>query len=72
MINLCENLDLDCVVEGIENAEAKKDILQDARTADTCKAICSPSRCPADRVLGFISGMGRGARLQSAQLARGA
>jgi diguanylate cyclase (GGDEF)-like protein len=56
MINLCENLDLDCVVEGIETLK-QKDILR----RENCRYMQGylfAKPMSADKVLGFISGMG--------------
>jgi diguanylate cyclase (GGDEF)-like protein len=55
MINLCENLGLDCVVEGIETLN-QKDILR----REHCRYMQGylfARPMSADRVLGFISGM---------------
>jgi diguanylate cyclase (GGDEF)-like protein len=56
MIILCENLDLDCVVEGIETLK-QRDILR----RENCRYMQGylfAKPMSADRVLGFISGMG--------------
>ena len=58
MINLCENLNLDCIVEGIETLQ-QKDIL---RRAD-CRYVQGylfAKPMPAEQVPGFIAGAGRG------------
>jgi diguanylate cyclase (GGDEF)-like protein len=58
MISLCDNLNLDCVVEGIETLK-QKDILRRAN----CRYVQGylfAKPMSADRVPGFISGMGKG------------
>jgi diguanylate cyclase (GGDEF)-like protein len=56
MINLCQNLDLDCVIEGIETLK-QMDILK----RENCRYMQGylfAKPMSADRVPGFISGMG--------------
>ena len=56
MINLCENLDLDCVVEGIESIK-QMDILR----RENCRYMQGylfAKPMPADRVPAFITGLG--------------
>ena len=56
MINLCENLELDCVVEGIETLK-QKDILR----RENCRYMQGylfAKPMAGERVPGFISGMG--------------
>jgi diguanylate cyclase (GGDEF)-like protein len=56
MINLCENLDLDCVVEGIETVK-QADILR----RENCRYMQGylfAKPMPADRVPVFITGLG--------------
>jgi len=56
MINLCENLELDCVVEGIETLK-QADILR----RENCRYMQGylfARPMPADRVPAFITGLG--------------
>jgi diguanylate cyclase (GGDEF)-like protein len=58
MINLCENLGLDCVVEGIETA-SQRDILR----RENCRYMQGyffARPMPADEVPGFIAGIAEG------------
>jgi EAL domain-containing protein (putative c-di-GMP-specific phosphodiesterase class I) len=59
MINLCENLGLDCVVEGIETLKPKEILRRGNCRYMQGYLFAKPMS--ADRVPGFIAEMARGA-----------